>query len=243
MKKKLMPCLFGLFALTMGIGSVKANCSYSEKAALNNEVANVKVKYEALEEEVMPEGYGCDGDVNCKFYRHYININILNLSENFYINVKNEVTKKNQKYYFSQVPEDGILKIEWDDVTQINTFTITIYSSDKTSCPNTKLKVMHVSTPRRNVYASNDICQEVPDYYLCREYVTFENDLTFNEFMTQVEAEVEKQKESAKKEEEGFFDKLLNFLKENKVAIIVGTTVIAVAVAGTVIIVRKKNDL
>ncbi len=244
MRRNLLLYLIFVFALSLGAKNVYAKCTYADKAALNKEVGNVKVRYEAAKEAVMPEGWGCDGEEECQPYRHYININVLNLSENFYVDIKNSVTKKSQKYYYSQVPEDGILKIEWDDVTQINTFTITVYASDKTSCPDTKLKVTHVTTPRRNEFSENSICEEVPNYYLCREYVTYENDPTFAEFQTAVEKEIEKQREeNKKKKEKGFFEKLLEFIGKYKIAIIVVAVVIMAVVTGIVIIVRKKKEL
>lgn len=248
MKRKLLLYLMAFFALVLGTKDVYAKCTYAEKAALNNEVANVKVRAEMGKEAFDDPGSECaglqDGDVCEPPYRHFANINVLNLSDNFYINVKNGVTKQNQKYDFSQVPEDGILNIEWDDVTQTNTFTITVYASSKTSCADTKLKVIHVSTPRLNDFSNYEICKEVPDFYLCQEYVNYDEDPSYDEFEEKINAEIEKRNEEKKKEEEkGFFEKLWEFVKKYKVAIIVGTAVIIVVVTGTVIIIRKKKEL
>ena len=94
------------------------------------------------------------------------------------------------------------------------------------------------------MFSENEICEEVPDYYLCREYVTYEKDPTFAEFQNSVEEEIERQKEeNKKKEEKGFFEKLLEFIGKYKVAIIVGAVVIMALVTGIVIIVRKKKEL
>ena len=249
MKKKLLSCLMVMLTLFLVIKNTKAaSCSYAEQADLNNEAANVKVTYEAQEEEISPEGYICDGgdeeDVCPPVMHHYININILNLSENFYITVTDDVTKNTQRYDYSQVPEDGILKIEWDDVSKINTFDITVYSSNNTTCPDTKIKVSHITVPRRNYYSEYAICQEVPDYYLCKEYVTYEEDPSFGEFMEKVENEIKGKTEEEKKEKEkGFFDKLLDFLDKYKIALIVGTAIIIVLVTGIVIIIRRKRRL
>lgn len=246
MNKKILSCTVAMLTLFLGVSSVNAKCSYAEQAALNKEAKNINVKYEAISERVwpMPEGYECDGDEDCLLYNHYVNIHVLNLSKNFYIDVKDSVTKKSQKYYFSDVPEDGILKIKWDDVSQINSFTITAYSSDETSCADTKIKTMHITTPRRNIYSDYDMCKEIPDYYLCKDYVTYEKDPTFDEFVNKVETEIKKQnEEKKKKEQEGFFDKLLEFIGKYKGIVIAGTAVIIILVAGTVIIIRKKKKL
>ncbi len=244
MNKKILSCTVAMLTLFLGVSSVNAKCSYAEQAALNKEAKNINVKYESDKEIIEQEPNSCDGDEECDpIYDLFINVNVLNLSENFYIDVKDSVTKKSQKYYFSEVGEDGILKIRWDDVSQINNFTITAYASDKTSCEGTKVRTFHITTPRVNEYSHYAICSEIPDYYLCQEYVTFSQDFTYGEFIEKVENEIKKQEEKKKSEQKSFFDKLLEFIGKYKLVIIASMAIIIILVIGTIIIIRKKRKL
>lgn len=243
MKKNFLLSLIGGLVLLLSITDVKAKCTYSEQASLNNEVANVKVRYETLQETEEDSG-GCDGGGECSpVYYPYINVNVMNLSKNFYVTITDSVTGKTNKYYYDDIPADGILKIRWDDVSKINTFTVNVYSSEETSCPDTRLKVTHITTPRWNEYADFAICEDVPDYYLCQRYVTYEKDPSYGEFVEKIEDEKKVQEEREKEKEKGFWDKIKEFLSKNKVFIIVGTVVVIIGIAGCTIIIRKKREL
>ncbi len=93
-------------ALFMGVfffltnGALAATCNYEEKAKLNNEVANIKVNYEILQKELDRAGYtppdallGTDEYDTWVPVVDYFQINVLNLTENFYLEVKNNNTK------------------------------------------------------------------------------------------------------------------------------------------------------
>ena len=55
------------------------------------------------------------------------------------------------------------------------TFTI---KSDAYGCETNVLRTIKMTLPMFNAYSQLDICTEIPDYYLCQEYVTQQVDGT-----------------------------------------------------------------
>lgn len=247
MKKTLKFLLFSM-TLAFGVKDVNAACSYSEKASLNQEVANIRVRHEIkVGEEELP-GPKCTEseeleDCYLPLEYEYFDINILNMSEKFYVKVTEDTTHTSRNYHYSDADENGIIHIKWDGIDEITKFTINVYSSDETNCPNERLRVIYETTPRKNFFSDYDICKEVPDFYLCKSFVTYAEDAPFTEFVAKVEEEIEKREDKSTVSEKSFWNKILDFIKKNKVVIIACTAVIVVVAGGTVYIIKKRRDI
>ena len=83
------------FVILMSVPKA-ATCSYEEQAKLNNEASNVKANYEIKERILNKDEYDIpDGIENEEFVAKtdYIQVNILNLTKNIYVEVTNNINE------------------------------------------------------------------------------------------------------------------------------------------------------
>ena len=216
-----------------------SSCSYKEQAELNNEAAQIKVKYEEKEDVTYLEPGECGeaGD-GCSKTSYYFAITILNMSENFYIDVTGSNNMK-ERYTYSDV-KDGVITFDYKNISEIGNFTFNVYSSAKTGCANEKYRVIHYSTPKFNTYYYDGECSDLSDFYLCQKYITSEEP-RFSDFIKQVTEYRKKIDEEKQKANRSFLEKLFDFVDNHKVLLGVTTTIVVVGVA-TVVIVKKRKD-
>ncbi len=226
-----------------------ATCGYEEKAKLNNEIANVKSNYEIKERTMSKDEYsisdallGTEYEDSYESTTEYIQVNILNLTENMYVEISNDYNDEVAVYQYSDT-QNGNISFNWQEIDELVTYTIKVYASDKTGCEGSVLKTLYQALPRYNDYSTYDICKNIPDYYLCQRYVTYE-DVGFDVFTERVFNEVEKKlqkEEQQTKENEKWYKKVQNFVKEHKVPFIIGGVVLVVAAGGTTFVIIKKR--
>ncbi len=177
MRKKLLIVLSILSFII--VPNVKAACSYKEQADLNKEASYVKVGYEIVTEEMkvsMPET-----EESTTIQYEIFRVNILNLTENFYVTVTNNVNKDNKKYYFSN-SVNGVISFNWDDLDKVTTMTFKVYSSSQTNCKDELYRTIYLTLPRYNSYSSTSLCKDSKSS-VCEKFVTFDK-ITYDEFMT-----------------------------------------------------------
>lgn len=235
-----------LLVFITSINKANATCTSSEINGLRSEAFKIKTSYEITTkllgsgEFLPPDGADPDKEISIKipYFKIYIN----NLTENLYVTVYNDNTKETKTYNY-QDSLNGTITLDWDKIVDIVNYTITVYSSDKTNCPDTKLYVTDLKTPRYNSYSTNKLCSKAKDFYLCKEYVTIPN-VDYVTFMNRVQAyldgQVNNEGEEVPKIEE---HKKESFYNKNKVLIIVSICLIIISIGGviTVIIIKKRR--
>lgn len=244
-KKSAIITFLSLFLLT---NVNAATCGYEEKAKLNNEITNVKANYEIKERVMNKDEYtisdaliGTEYEDTYEATTEYIQVNILNLTENMYAEVTNDYNDDKAIYQYSDT-KNGNISFDWHEIDELVTYTIKVYASSATGCEGTILKTLYQALPRYNDYSTYDICKNIPDSYLCQRYVTYEN-IGFDVFTGRIYKEVEKkiQKEEETKENEKWYKKVQNFIVKHKVPFIIGGTILVVAVGSTTYIIIKKR--
>lgn len=228
----------------LSINTVYAACSSEDNIKLNKAAININPSYEVKEGEYQGEVDPPDGeDVdNPKVTYFYHKIYISNLTEDLYVVVTNnkDKTKKTLRY---EDGENGIVSFDWNNLWEITDFIITVYSSDKTNCPDTKLYTTYLTTPLYNDFSTYEACSGLDEFYLCYQFLTVPQ-VDFNTFVELTnkyrEGKIDKNGDEIKdkEEEKGF----VAFVKKHKVMI--GVTAMVIVVAGgivTVIIVRKQR--
>ncbi len=249
--KKLKAFLFTLVLFFISSSYVYAVCDATETNELNSLAVNVSVDYEAVTEEYVPDesfnppdGMTIEEMENYVVTRDLFLIHISNITEDLYVTVENDVTGETNTYYYDD-SENGVITIRQEDLTSITNYTVTVYSSDATNCPNTRLATHYLTTPMYNYLSEYDECEGAEDFYLCYEYLSVPI-VGFDDFMSLVEdykaGKVDNNGEEIvpdEDEEKGF----LEFLSDHKAIVI---TVCAVIVVGgvlvTVIIVKKRRS-
>ncbi len=236
-----------MFLFLIFSGNVLAeSCNYEQKAKLNNEVANVKVNYEILQRDMNEtEREGIDiryfsDDPNYIPKVDYFQINVLNLTENFYIEMKNEVTGETSTYTYANT-ENGKLAIPYNDFSQVTKFTFVVKSSDVSGCAGDSFRTIYLTLPRYNEYSEYTLCDGLSDYYLCKDYVTFD-EVEFEYFVGKVNKEIEKKETKEIEKNLKWYEKAGNFIVKHKVAFITGGVIVVAGGAITaVVIIRKRR--
>ncbi|MBE6148517.1 MAG: hypothetical protein E7167_03375 [Firmicutes bacterium] len=241
MKKRILltALLSTLFVNVLAVNA--STCSYSERAQLNKDVAGIKVIYEEKTALVDPDLYDCQEEYQeCTSEYDYFTISVLNMTEDFYFTVENNVDKTKSTYYYTDAV-DGVISFDWEGILDITTFTFEVYSSNETSCPRDRYRTIYLTTPRKNLYHYYGQCQNDPDYYLCQKYVTFE-DISFYDFVDKMEERAAKLEQSGQIDKElNFFEKVIDFINDNRTAFIIGGALIVVGAVVAVIIVKKRK--
>ena len=237
--KYMMTSLFIFFTATSIVGA--ATCGYEEQAKLNNEIGKVVVNYE-IKEAVVPDAPIPDAIIGTEEADNYvatteiIQVNILNITENIYVEVANDYNDDILIFNYNDTV-DGVVSFDWIDVDTVVNLTVTIKASDKTGCANSELWIIKKTLPRYNDYSDYSVCTIVPDYYLCQRYVTFSK-IDFFDFWDKVNREVEKTETLEEEKNKSWWDKTIDFLDKYKVIFITG----GVILVGTtsIILVTKK---
>ena len=246
--KKLKAFIFTLTLFFASSSYVYAVCDATELNTLRSVAANVRASYEELKGIMDPSEYTPpDGTSAEDFtaYYNYFRIYITNLTEDIYVKVYNDATGEENTYTY-QDSDNGTVTFDWEDITLLANFTIKVYSSFNTNCSDTELYTLYLTTPRFNNYSLFDMCDGAEDFYLCYEYLSIPDEVSFGQFVDLIERYKNGQVdddgnivEEPENEENGF----IQFLGEHYVEIIViAVIVIAVGVTVTVIIVKKQRS-
>lgn len=239
--KKIKTLALMILVFFISINSVSAACTAEENVNLTKEAYNIKVSYEPKTEAYLdvdpPDG---DPEDFTPVISVFHEIYITNVTENLYVKVTDSIKRETKTYTYKDA-KDGVITFRWDNLWEVTNFTIEVYSSDKTNCPNTKLFTTYLTTPLYNDYSNYEICSGIEEFYLCYEYLSIPqvDFYTFESLASKYrEGLIDKNGNAKKEEEKGF----IAFVKKHKAMI--GVTSIVVIVAGgivTVIIVRKQR--
>ena len=243
--KKILDSLFILLLMIFGINKVNAasTCSYEDQVKLNNISANVKANYEEKQLElnkddyILPEELTEEEKNNYKIYEDYLQVSLLNLSKDIYIELSDNQTNKVIKVE----NVEGIYNLDWYNIDLITTFTIKIYASDNTGCSGELYRTFYLTLPRINDFNSYDICKTNSDYYLCQKYVTFEK-TDYTSFVNKINDYTDKEnKEINEENDKNIFQKIGDFLKEHKTASIITGVSLVVIIGGITFVIIKKR--
>jgi len=243
--KKIKVLVFALIVFLLGINITYAVCSSEEQNNLNSLAVNVKANYEIKYEEIKlapgdnyPEGLTPEERENYRYKNYYFNIYITNLIEELYVTVYDSVSRETTKYTYND-SENGVITIRQDDRNNLRNYTIKVYSSDKTNCKDKVLYTIYLSLPRYNSLSEFEVCDDIPEYYLCHEYVTFD-EATADDFLGKVEKYIADKNKGDNSNDQNDNDK--NLFEEYKVPIIIGVVVIIIGGVATVIIVKRQRS-
>ena len=248
MKKiKAFAFTFLLFFLSTNVYAV---CDVTETNTLNSLATNVRISYEVVQVEIPmdenfnpPDGVSDEDMEDYVAYQDYFRFYISNVTEELYIVVTNQETNERRTYTYDDVV-DGV--ITFDEVVgiSITNYTIEVYSSSATNCPDSLLYTWYETTPMYNVFSESSLCVGIEEFYLCHEYLSvdtsFEN---FNQLVWEYRAgHIDDNGEEIiepVEDDGGFFE----FISDHLVVVIV-VAVIIVAAGGliTFVVIKKQRS-
>lgn len=229
-----------LFLFTLPVYA--ATCDYKERASLNSEVANVKANYEIKERTLDPSEYsipdeiiGTEEEATYVAKEDYIEVSILNLSENMYLEITNNKNDEKLTYTYANT-QDGSIIFNRYEIGELITYTIKVYASSSTGCEGTALKTLYLALPRFNDYSSTSICEKLKDNSLCEKYVMYDK-IEYDDFYKRVssayDGKLDNKKMSDNKEE--------SWLAKHKELLISGGVILVVAIGGATYVIIKKR--
>lgn len=247
--KKLKAFGFALLLFFTSSVYVNAACDATETNELNSLATNVNVDYEVLEGKLNPDEFtppdGLTDEELEEFvgtYSYY-RIYISNVTEDLYVVVTNELNGQSTTYTYEN-SNNGVITIDYDNMLSITNFTITVYSSSKTNCPDTKLYTTYLVTPMFNEYSTLEMCDGYEDFYLCHDFLKVPS-VGFDKFLELLnEYKAGKINNDGEEipieEEEGGFTQ---FLKDNAVIIIVvGVVIVTAGGLITYVVIKKQRS-
>lgn len=235
--KKILLLIISFF-IAINITNAASLCSYEEQRTLEQEAANVKITYEPITEKIeYPDGISINSSLKVSIY---------NISENLYVTLKNDNGCQScDKTYSYNDAVDGTISFSWTDLEKVNNFTIDVYSSNTTNCPNEKYKTLYLILPKKNSFSNLALCDDLKDFYLCQEYVTVD-EINREDFFNQIEKYQNKMIDDSGTEisNKTLGDKIFEFINQYKY-IIIGVLVV---IGGTTFVIyritsKKQKDL
>ena len=262
--QKLTKLMFAFWISVMFITTVDAarTCSTSEQAEINSLVSNMRGTYQEMEEPLDPNDYltpdkedGLEPDTSIDeptdenfddeeiiSTLSYFDISITNMSDKVYIIVSNNYDEEQKTYNYSDA-KDGIISFSWYNIDAVTTFTVEIYTSNNTGCPNELQRTITIRTPRYNDYYETAVCKENPNFNLCQKFVTFDY-VNGAEFRSKLDAYLKTEDnniDTSQENEENTLKKITNFVIENKYYFIGGGVAILVITGVVVAVIVKKQ--
>ncbi len=234
--------LFLLTLLVLPLSVNGASCSTTEKASLITKANLLNFNYVEEEgyytgEEVgYPETLDEEDYADYKVYYEYFVINILNLSEEFYIKVSNNVNNEVFYIYYDDI-ENGMYSFNHQTLSDVTTYQFDVYSSSETECEDELITVKYLLVPKYNEYSTLTMCLDNPDESVCQKYTTVSTYTESYVFEKLTSNSSEEKEETTDVEDENLF----SLLNENIVYIILGGISI-VAIAAVIVVVRKKRS-
>lgn len=240
-KKKIFVILF--VAFFMFLGNVKAEeedvCKPSELSELRTMAANVKITYVPVTvmeklDEPCPESGALEVNHN------YLDIKIYNINSKLFINV--DGGEEEFVVDSSDVGADGSITLRQVPLSEQVTYEFEIMS-DEYGCYKEKLRTVKLTLPKFNFYSQLAACQDIPDYYLCQQYTTFDVDgATFYDKVDEYKAKLLTLEEAGEVELDntGIVSEAISTVSKHKYAIV--GVVVAIGVALTIIVLKRKRS-
>jgi hypothetical protein len=248
MKKKmlfLIIFLVSLFALPMGVLAEQddGTCKAVDKSFVKTQASNIRVTFAPV---VVEEKYKDSFGQELSGYNRYVQIKLYNVTSNMYVNVEysgRNVSNGHMRFDYRDIGPDKSITINQLAVKDMVTYTVSVYS-DYNNCYGDLIRTIRLTVPMFNTYSQSSACNGIPDYYLCKEYVTF--DIDSSTFYTNIDS-YRKNLEAYEGEDPDIKD---NNTPVSKTAtaisrykyLIVGIIVVIGVLATIYIIKRKKSE-
>lgn len=247
MKKRRRFLFILIISLFIFMGKVYAEedttCNAVSLNELRTAAANLRVTYVPV--TVEKEVHSAEGTTFMTPYE-YLDIKIYNMMSKLY--VKMDASSKNvsgisKLFSLDDVGSDGAITIRQVPADEVVTYKFVVYS-DFYGCNGKTLRTMTVTLPRKNPYSSRDMCKDIPEFYLCQDYVTFEiNASMVDKGVAEYKAKLEAQEKDGelKTDNNGLVSKTISTISKYKF-VFVGI-IILIGVVVTVIILKRKRSV
>lgn len=242
-KKKIFVIIF-MLAFFLMIGNVSAAedkenmCTPTQLSELRSMAANVKVTYVPVTEAeklTTPNGESGADYVS----KRYLDIKIFNLNTKLIVNAKNGIDSFT--ITSNDIGGDGAVTIRQPASTSAINYEFEV-TSLLYGCSLETLRTIKLTLPKYNYYSQLDVCDDIPDYYLCQPYTTYSVDGgTFYDKVDEYKAKLSTlEKEKEENNNTSFVTNTMSGISKYKY-LIVGIVVV-VGVVLTIFVLKKKGS-
>ncbi len=242
-KKKIFVIIF-MLAFFLMIGNVSAAedkenmCTPTQLSELRSMAANVKVTYVPVTEaEKLTTPNGESGAEYVS--KRYLDIKIFNLNTKLIVNAKNGIDSFT--ITSNDIGGDGAVTIRQPASTSAINYEFEV-TSLLYGCSLETLRTIKLTLPKYNYYSQLDVCDDIPDYYLCQPYTTYSVDGgTFYDKVDEYKAKLSTlEKEKEENNNTSFVTNTMSGISKYKY-LIVGIVVV-VGVVLTIFVLKKKGS-
>ncbi|MDD4187689.1 MAG: hypothetical protein PHX04_02870 [Bacilli bacterium] len=235
--------LLSTFTLFIWTSNVSADCTYLEKAALNEVAAMVKTNYEVIEENVTEEFVDPDTQEvgTIETVKTTFKISIYNIVKDLYVVESNSFTNEDKNLYYEDTV-DGVYSFISEDTGNIIKYEYNVYSNLE-SCSGDVLKSYSFIKPKINIFSQYSMCEGLDHVPYCKRYITEEVNVPEGSLNEEISKYVSDEKKEEKAEEVQSKSGIKEILKENYIYIIIGVIGVSSITILSVVIVKKRSAL
>ena len=249
MKKKFLYLIIALFCFIL-VAPVSAEeieqCSLEKKTALRVAASNVTISYQPV--EVKPKEDGVQSDQQ-GVVEYWFDVKVYNLNTDLKVVVKkdNGFNTEGVILTYRNMDAEGAATYRVPATNKMSNLVFEVKGSDDTGiCAMNTLRTIKLTLPKYNNFAEREVCSEVPEFYMCQKYITYDiNPNKFTQEINEYKKKKEEQNNASNVEIEDnntLPDKAADLIAKNKY-IIVGTIVLAGVIITVIILRRKKSVL
>ncbi len=245
-----MGCLILSFFFGIKLTNAVSTCGYDEQVELSNVASTIQANYEVKSVVLNGDMEVVDGipleearkEDSEYFEGKLMSVYITNITDKVYIQITND-KGMNKTYQYSDT-NNGTIIFDGGDMNQIINYNITVLSNHR-NCYGEVLRKISLTTPMVNYRAYSYLCQPIPNFEYCREYITapfMASDTEIeNVLATEYEKARNKQLEEENEKNKSFWDKIGDFVSDNQTIIIAVVVVIVIIGALLTIVIIKKR--
>lgn len=234
MKDRFVLIIVALCLFVFGTTVYADSCSLEDKTELRTMASNVSVSYVPTDELKTNE----EGD----YYEYYLDVKIFNINSYLRVEVIDSSTGMKYNLGVDDVSIDGAITMRQSQSEMVKNLIFNVYGSSS-DCYATPLRSMKLTLPKFNYFSERAICEDIPEFYLCQKYVTYDIDSkTFVDDVLEYKEKYNNQKGENGEEEvkDSLASKALSGV--SKYRYIIALVIIAGGIAVTIVVLKKKRS-
>lgn len=249
MKKNILYVLIMILgmALTVPVFAEEEElCPLETKTNLRVAASNVTINYQPVEIAYQNEP-GVPAD-STGAVEYYFDIKIYNVNSQLKVIIKSDEDGFGEtEATYKNIQKDGAIHVKKRVGNELKNLVFEVRGSDATGgCAVETLRTIKLTLPKYNNLAEREVCTEVPEFYMCQKYITYDVDpANFAKEIAKYKEKLEQQQNASNADVEDnntLPDKAADLISKNKL-IIVGAIVLAGVIITIIILRRKKSVL
>ena len=221
-------------------------CTLETKTELRMEAANVNVSYQPV--ELLAQDEPDTPADQSGVVEYFFDVKIYNINSNLKVVIKSGEDESFEKTVtYKNIGQDGAVTARKMVTNQLSNLIFEIHGSDSTGmCALENLRTIKLTLPKYNNLAEREVCTEVPEFYMCQKYISYNIDPTrFTSEINEYKERLAEQQNGADVDVEDnntVPSKLADAVSDNKF-IIVGVIVVAGILVTFIVLQRRKKSV